>query len=99
MRETGRDGFQSRLIHHVRERVPGVFVMKNDPTYIQGVPDLIFLNGPNWAMIECKRSERAPHRPNQDDYVEMLNSMSFAAFAYPENERNILDALQRTLGA
>ena len=48
-------------------------------------------------MLEVKRCENAPHRPNQDYYVDMLDEMSYAAFVYPENERKVLDDLQRAL--
>ena len=40
MRETGRDGFQSRLIKDISKRFPGAIIMKNDPNYLQGVPDM-----------------------------------------------------------
>ena len=70
-------------------------VLKNDPNYIQGVPDLLVLYNDRWAALECKRSENAPHRPNQEYYISKMNDMSFAAFVYPENREDILDELQR----
>ena len=33
--------FQANLIKELKERFPGCIVMKNDPTYIQGIPDLL----------------------------------------------------------
>ena len=89
--------FQSNLIKKIKKLLPDAIVMKNDSGYIQGIPDLIILNGDKWAALECKRSENSKHRPNQDFYVDKMNNMSFAAFAYPENEKEILDAIQRTL--
>ena len=76
----------------------GCKVFKNDPNYIQGVPDLMVLYGPRWAALEVKKSKSANHRPNQDHYIGVLNSLSYAAFVYPENEEEILDELQQALG-
>jgi len=69
-------------------------VLKNDANYIQGIPDLMILHNDKWAALECKRSEDASHQPNQDLYVEKMNSMSYAAFIYPENEKEIFNDLQ-----
>lgn len=87
--------YQSALIKRIEERFPGCFVMKNDEQYRQGTPDLTVLHGDRWAMLEVKRSEDEPKQPNQDYYVEKLDGMSYAAFVYPSNEEEVLDALQR----
>lgn len=95
-----REGaFQSELIGDIKELLPGAMVLKNDPNYIQGIPDLIVLHGDKWAALECKRSEDAKHQPNQDYYVEHMGEMSYAAFVYPENKEEVLNALQRSFGA
>lgn len=75
---------------------PGCIVMKNDPNYIQGIPDLIILWNDRWAALEVKRSLRASRRPNQEYYVEMMNRMSFSRFIYPQNKEEVLDELQRS---
>ena len=72
--------------------------MKNDPTYIQGIPDLIVLYKNKWAMLECKRSKKERHRPNQDYYIEKMGKMSYASFIYPENKEEVLNELQRAFG-
>lgn len=96
---TKREGaFQAELIKDIKERIPGSIVLKNDPNYIQGIPDLIVLHGDSWAALECKRSESAKHQPNQDYYVETMGEMSYAAFVYPENKEEVLNALQRSFG-
>ena len=75
---------------------PGCVILKNDAGYMQGIPDLLILFENKWAMLEVKASERSREQPNQNYFVELLDSMSFAAFIYPENEDEVLYALQQT---
>lgn len=89
--------FQSKLIKKLKSIFPGCMILKNDSSYLQGVPDLIILYRDKWAMLECKKTKSASHRPNQDYYVSMLNDMSYATFIYPENEEEVLDELERAL--
>ena len=89
--------FQRNLILDLEDMFPGCVVMKNDPNYIQGIPDLIILYEDKWAALECKRSAKEKHQPNQDYYITKMNSMSYAAFIYPENKEDILDELQQAL--
>lgn len=89
--------FQADLIKDIKSRLPGCVVMKNDPNYIQGIPDLTILHGEKWATLEVKKDANSSHQPNQDYYVEKMNSMSFSAFIYPENKEEVLHGLQRTL--
>lgn len=91
--------FQSKLIKEIKDRFPGCIVMKNDPNYIQGIPDLTVLYGKHWASLETKRSMDARHRPNQDYYVDKLNSMSFSRFICPENKEEVLGELQSAFGS
>lgn len=88
--------FQAKLIKELQERFPGCVVLKNDPNYIQGIPDLTILHGDHWAVLECKRGENETHQPNQDYYVETLDKMSFSRFIFPENKEEVLDELQRS---
>ena len=88
--------FQADFIKELKYEFPGCIVLKNDPNYIQGIPDTLVLYKNMWAAFEIKISEDAPHRPNQDYYVNLMNDMSFAKFVYPENKEEILDELQRT---
>lgn len=78
---------------------PGCIVMKNDPNYIQGIPDLIVLWGDRWAALEVKRSDKASRQPNQKYYVEMMDHMSFARFIYPQNKEEVLNEIQRSFGS
>lgn len=70
--------FQANLIKELKERFPGCIVMKNDPTYIQGIPDLLVLHKDKWASLECKKSAGAKKQPNQEYYVDRMNQMSFS---------------------
>lgn len=88
--------FQTHVIHELRRRFRGCVILKNDAGYMQGIPDLIILYKDKWAMLEVKKSEDADEQPNQGYYVEDLNRMSFASFIYPENEEEVLNALQQS---
>jgi hypothetical protein len=87
--------FQSNLIKKIKTLFNGCIVMKTDPTYIQGIPDILILYKNKWAALENKKSANAHHQPNQDYYVELMNKMSFAKFICPENEEAVLNELQR----
>ena len=88
--------FQANLIKEIEDRFPGCIVMKNDPNYIQGIPDLIVLYDNKWVALECKRSKNEKARPNQPYYVEKMNNMSYASFIFPENKEEVLNAIQST---
>ena len=91
--------FQSALIKKIKSMFPGCIILKNDPNYIQGFPDLTILWGRHWALLECKRESEARKQPNQPYYVDKGNSMSFARFICPENEEEVLHDLQQAFGA
>ena len=72
----------------------------NTGKYIQGFPDLTILytnprGEPRWALLECKRSENEPHRPNQDFYIGLGDEMAFGRFVYPENKEEVLYDIQQ----
>lgn len=89
--------FQAELIKEIKDKYPGCKVLKNDPNYIQGFPDLTILYEDRWAVLECKRSENESHRPNQDHYVEELNEMSYSSFIFPENKERVMNELEQAL--
>ena len=91
--------FQRDLIKEIKERFKGCLVLKLDPQYLQGIPDLLILYGDRWATLEVKRSQHASHRPNQNFYVDLMNKMSFSKFIYPENKERILNELERSFKA
>lgn len=89
--------FQANLVKELKDRFPGCVVMKTDPNYIQGIPDLLILHNDKWASLECKKNASAKHQPNQDYYVGRMNEMSFSRFICPENKEDVLDELQQAL--
>ena len=91
--------FQAQLIKKLNKMLPGIIILKNDPNYIQGIPDLILLYKDRWAALEVKRCAIASVRPNQAHYVRTMHAMSYAAFIYPENESEILSEVQQSLTA
>lgn len=91
--------YQSDLIKKLKRLFPGILILKNDSGYLQGILDLSLFYGSCWAMLEVKASATAPEQPNQGYYVELCDKMSFAAFIYPENEKEVLDALQQSFMA
>lgn len=85
--------YQAKLIKKLYRRYRGCVVIKNDPGYQQGILDLTILFEDKWAMLEVKAYQGAPEQPNQGYFVELFNSMSFAALIYPENEEEVLREL------
>lgn len=91
--------YQHKLIKKLERMFPGCFIMKNDSSYRQGVPDILILHNDRWAMLEVKIDAAADVQPNQEYYVGMLDDMSYAAFIHPENEGEVLHELQLALGS
>ena len=85
--------FQSKLIKEIRSKLDGCLVMKLDSSYMQGIPDLLILYNDKWATLECKKNENAARRPNQETYVNQMDTMSFSRFIYPENKDVVLNDL------
>lgn len=85
--------FKTKLNSELKDMFPGCMILHMDPNEIQGIPDLLILYKNKWAALEGKKSARAPRRPNQDYYVDLMDRMSFASYIYPENKDEVLDAL------
>lgn len=85
--------FKQDLRKKILNKYPGSVILNNDPNQVQGVSDILVLYGATWAMLEGKRSRKAPYRPNQPYYIDLFNNMSFGARIYPENEKIILSKL------
>ena len=95
--------YQSELIKRIRFRFSGCFVLKNDEQYCQGIPDLTIFYGGRYAILEVKRNLEEifkQSQPNQQYYINMFNEMgAIADFICPENEEEVLDAVQRAFGS
>lgn len=85
--------FQGNLIKEIKRLFDGCIVMKNDSSYIQGIPDLLVLYENKWASLECKKNAKAKKQPNQEYYVDRMDEMSFSRFICPENKDEVLDEL------
>ena len=90
--------FVLELKDALRSRFPGCVIMKLDPNQLQGVPDLLFLWGKHWAILETKRGAKSSRQPNQEYYVEEFGEMSFSAFVHPLNCQEVLDDMERAFG-
>lgn len=87
--------YQAKLIKKLYKMFPGCIITKTDTQYQQGFPDLFIIWKNFWASLEVKASPSAPSQPNQEYFINRLDEMSFAAYIYPENEEEVLSALQQ----
>lgn len=94
MLEMSESRFQHWLKREIKERLSGAIVLKNDPTFLQGIPDLLVLYKDHWAALEVKTSADAPYRPNQQYYIGRMNCLSFARVIYPEIADDVLLELE-----
>ena len=82
----------------IKQRIPDALILKNDPTYLQGVPDLTVIHGSRCAMLEVKRDAKASRRPNQEYYISYIRDRGgFAEFIHPENLDEVLDDMSAFL--
>lgn len=88
--------FQAQLIKKLKDKFEGCIVTKLDSAHIQGIPDLLILYKNHWATLECKKTLNSSHRPNQEYYVNKMNDMSFSRFICPENEKEVIDAMEES---
>lgn len=93
------NAYQAKLIKKLKKTFDGCVVMKNDAALQQGILDLTILFKDKWASLEVKASADAVLQPNQEFFVRKLDNMSFAAIIYPENEAEVLGALQQAFAA
>lgn len=92
--------YQAYLIKLIKNLIPGCEILILDPNYIQGIPDLLILAPTGkWATLEVKASEKSKLRPNQAWYVQHWGEKAFSSFIYPENEQEVLVALQQSLAS
>jgi len=90
--------YQNKLIKKLENIFTGCVILKNDSGYVQGIPDLTIFFRDRWAMLEVKNSINAHVQPNQEYWVDYLNTLSYASFICPETEDGVLHELQYALG-
>lgn len=92
--------YQAGLIKRLPDLIPGCEVVKNDANLRQGIPDLtVFAATGKFGLLEVKDSEDSAYQPNQEYYLEHFDQMGFARMICPENEEEVLRALQKALAA
>lgn len=97
-RETGRTGYKVKLKEKLEQMFPGCLIVHNSPADSHnGIPDMTIFYNDRWAMLEAKAARDSKKQPNQDHWIEHYNRLSFASFIYPENEKEVLNALQSAL--
>jgi hypothetical protein len=99
MRETGRNGFQYQMRKRLEREFPGCIVLKNDPSWIGGIPDLLMVWGPHWAALETKAEPKSKRQPNQPFYVDKMDRMSYASFVSQDNVEEVIDEIHRSFGS
>ena len=87
--------FQKKFVRELEAIFDGCILIKNDAGYIKGFPDWTMFYKNKYAVLEIKKNKNAQHQPNQDYYVDLINSMGFARFVYPENKNDVIEDLKR----
>lgn len=87
--------YQSHVVRKLKEEFPGCYVLKNDPEYQQGFPDLLVLFKGQWAALEIKAAYDSPKQPNQDYFIGLLDDMSYGRFLFPEVEEEVFIELRQ----
>lgn len=64
---------QREIIQFLKSK--GAYVLKNDATYRQGVPDLSFWHPDLNGFIEVKANEKSPYQPLQLVTIKKLKDM------------------------
>ena len=102
--QKGEGKFKTALKKEIENRLPGSMVFYLNPNDIKGIPDLEVLYESRWAVLEAKASEEDyrkdianPEKMSQSYYVKKMNEMSFAAFIFPENKEEVLNAMETAL--
>lgn len=90
--------YQAYIVRLIKILIPDCLILKNDPNYLQGILDLSVIYAGRVVLLEVKASEKSKERPNQRYYHDLLNRTGTPAFfIYPENEKEVLIALQQSL--
>lgn len=91
--------FKKNIKDKLLTRFPDIEIFEPDSGKKRSVPDMLIFGPGAWAALEFKRSENSAHQPNQDRRVERLSKKGYAAFIFPENEKEILHELEELFGS
>lgn len=87
--------YQRKLITKLDNLFNGCLILKNDSSYMQGIPDLSVLYKNKFALLEVKKSANENIQPNQQYYINIAKENgAFASFVFPENEEEVLNGLK-----
>lgn len=87
--------YQRKLITKLDNLFNGCLILKNDSSYMQGIPDLSVLYKNKFALLEVKKSANENIQPNQQYYIDIAKENgAFASFVFPENEKEVLNGLK-----
>lgn len=81
--------FQAKVIKYLRSKGCFVRKMQQNATTQVGVADVFFCIEGFYGFIECKKSKTAKLRPGQKEFIDKMNSWSWAKICYPENWEEI----------
>lgn len=88
---------QSEIIDFLKSR--GAYVMKNDASYRQGVPDLSFWHPDLSGFIEVKLNEKSHYQPLQKATIKKLQDMGiFCEVIHSENWDTWITRLDQWMG-
>ena len=89
--------FQAKIRTALRSRGCKVYKMQQNATTSYATPDLLFLYGPKYGFLECKRKKPTPSdfQPGQEARVAYFDKMSFARVIYPENFDEVIADIER----
>ncbi len=89
-------GFKKKFLAKIEKRLSYLdldFIQTD--TRKRSLPDIFVIGPIYWAALEFKRNEDSSHQPNQDWHIDRFNEKGYATFVSPENEGEVLDALER----
>lgn len=84
---------QKQFIDWVYNAFPEAIVMKNDASYLLGVPDLTIIVRSRWAFIETKKCSNSHKQPLQEDYIQYADTWAFGAFVDKDNAYRVFNEL------
>jgi len=89
--------FQSDLKKEIEGLLTDCVVLVKPGFTLLGFPDLLILYKNQWAALEVKRSEHEEYQPGQEWWIGELNAMSYSAMICPENRKEIIGEMVRSL--